>query len=221
MESFIDTFEHILGLNADTLAWWQLLLRAALIYGVGLGLVRIGKRRFMGTYTAFDMILGITVGALLASAAADSSLFLNAIGIVFALVVLHWVLAFVTYNWDVVEMVLIGDKQVIIEDGEVNEQNTRRTRISSSDIGQALRKAGVNDVKDVRIAYLERNGELSIVPRDDETQEEDEEPRNKEWQRDGEQRDSSGTAPSEQLGTPKILEIDVQEGVQKVVVELR
>ena len=231
MESFATTLEYILGLNGDALALWQLALRAVLLYAAGLALVRIGKRRFMGTYTAFDMILGITVGALLANAASDSDLFLNAIVIVFALAALHWVLSFVTYRWDWVEMLLIGGKEVIIENSKLQMEGMRRTRISKSDIGQALRKAGLEDVSEVKNAYLERNGELSIVPFEDEEQNEgrvqESRPASREDGGTSEEKErhrSESYAADDQAPSHRnaeIVEIEVQEGVQRVVVELR
>lgn len=213
MDAFFSSLEHVLGLNADTLGWWQLLLRAMLIYGVGLALVRIGKRRFMGTYTAFDVILGITIGALLASAAADSSLFINAIGLVFALVVLHWGLAFITYKWEAIGTLLLGQAEPIIEDGQLNEEASRSKRLSHLDIKQALRKAGVNNIEDVHSAHLERNGELSIVPRGGASEGE---------QREGER--VQGDKPrggNGQASAPRVVEVEVRDGVQKVIVELR
>ena len=238
MESFITALEYILGLSGDTLTWWQLALRAVLIYAAGLTLVRIGKRRFMGTYTAFDMVLGITVGALLANAAADSEVFLNAIAIVFGLAMLHWLLSFVTYRWDWIETFLIGRKEVIIENSKLRLEGMRRRRISKSDIGQALRKAGLESVDEVKSAYLERNGELSVVPFENETQNEGRKQEGRPADHDdspGDFPDDDGRAEEASAGQPdaggngragpnrsaQIVEIDVQEGVQRVVVELR
>ena len=233
MDSFVTTLEYVLGLNGDALALWQLALRAVLLYAAGLALVRIGKRRFMGTYTAFDMILGITVGALLANAASDSDLFINAIAIVFALAILHWVLSFVTYRWDWVEMLLIGEKEAIIENSKLQMEGMRRTRISKSDIGQAMRKAGLEDIGEVKSAYLERNGELSVVPFEDKEQNEgrkrtsrpaDGEEGDESKVEESRDRRSEGYAAGDRAPAPRtanVVEIDVEEGVQRVVLELR
>lgn len=220
------TVEQLLGLSGDGLLWWQLLLRALLIYVTGMTLVRAGKRRFMGTYTAFDVILGITVGALLSSAADDATVFLNAIVIVVVLVGLHWCSAFVTYKWDFMERLLTGKRYVIVDDGELNLQGMRKTRISTSTLRQALRKAGLEDLDLVKYAYLERNGEISIVPYSgsEESEAEDEDAPDRDdttpqsGKRGGSESQNGQAAPE---ARPRIVEMEVEDGVQKVIVEFK
>lgn len=43
-------------------------VRAALVEVIGVGLVRLGDQRFIGTCTAFDVIMGIMIGSLLSRA---------------------------------------------------------------------------------------------------------------------------------------------------------
>ncbi len=237
LEAIWTGIEHALGADAEAVTWWQLGLRTLIAYGVGLGLVRIGKRRFMGTYSSFDVIIGITVGALLASAVNDASMFLHAIVIALGLVALHWVLATATYYSDAVEHALIGRKEPIVEDGELQEEGMRRTRISTSDLEQALRMAGLEDLEKVKTVFLERNGNLSIVPyADEEADEADGEEANRDDARgddDDGARDertrnerTNGEArrdalPGDGRPAPRVIAVDVQDGVQRVVVELR
>lgn len=217
LESVIKSIEYALGVDVETVALWQLALRTLVIYGVGLALVRIGKRRFMGTYSAFDMVLGVTVGALLANAASDAKTLLNAIGLVFGLVVLHWVFAVVTYHWEIVEHILIGKKQTIVEEGELQEEGMRRSSISRSDVEQAARLAGLESLEAVKHAYLERNGTLSIVPYDDDEDKEDQDGPSSDGQT---AHDGAGRAPED--GTaPRVVAVDVHKGVQRVIIEVR
>ena len=55
----------VLGLGAESreLTAAQMALRAAVIYVVTVAMVRLGKKRFMGRSTAFDVILGIMLGS--------------------------------------------------------------------------------------------------------------------------------------------------------------
>ena len=52
------------GKEAWDLTAPQMAARAALIYAVALAIVRIGKKRFMGRATAFDVIVGIILGSI-------------------------------------------------------------------------------------------------------------------------------------------------------------
>ena len=50
-----------IGLESQQMEFWQMALRAAIVYAVTLAMVRLGKKRFMGKATAFDVILGIVL----------------------------------------------------------------------------------------------------------------------------------------------------------------
>ena len=114
----------------------------------------------------------------------------------------------------------------------------RNRRISKSDIGQALRKTGLESVDEVKHAYLERNGELSVVPFEEETQNEGRKNEDRPAHADESddafrarardapdheegQTEDSGDGPPAPPREAQIVEVDVQEGVQRVVVELR
>ena len=51
-------------MDQDVLTAWQMALRAVVVYVVGLALVRLGEKRFIGKFSAFDVIMGIMIAAL-------------------------------------------------------------------------------------------------------------------------------------------------------------
>ena len=51
------------GLEEGELGLVQMSLRAVVVYGATVAMVRLGKKRFMGRSTAFDVILGIMLGS--------------------------------------------------------------------------------------------------------------------------------------------------------------
>src|SRR3954454_23283480 len=53
-----------LGTQGKELGMGQMALRAVVLYVVTLLMVRLGKKRFMGQSTAFDVILGIMLGSI-------------------------------------------------------------------------------------------------------------------------------------------------------------
>ena len=57
-----------IGLESQQMEFWQMALRAVIVYAVTLAMVRLGKKRFMGKATAFDMILGIMLGSIVSRA---------------------------------------------------------------------------------------------------------------------------------------------------------
>jgi uncharacterized membrane protein YcaP (DUF421 family) len=201
--------DGLIGFGAEDLTFWHLLVRALLVYGAGLVLVRLGKRRFMGSYSAFDMVLGITVGALLATASASAGRFLNALILVFALVVIHWALAVATQRWAWLDRIVKGKTLDLVRDGQVLDDALRRTAFSKGDLIQAIRWQGVNDLGAIKQAVMERSGQVSIVQHGASASPT---PLEDAVERGQAERPSS---------SPSIVEVEVKDGVQRVVIEIR
>ncbi|HSH27021.1 MAG TPA: hypothetical protein VK972_04515, partial [Wenzhouxiangella sp.] len=83
----------VLGLDDNDLTVWQMAARAIVAYPVGIAFVRIGKKRFMGKFTAIDVIMGIIIGSILARVIIGNSPFFESLGEGLVLVLLHYLLA--------------------------------------------------------------------------------------------------------------------------------
>ena len=61
---------------------------------------------------------------------------------------------------------LVGQPAVLVSDGQLVEQNLRREGVSADEVTQALREHGIQDLKTVKLAVLEVDGTISVVPTD-------------------------------------------------------
>ena len=59
-----------------------------------------------------------------------------------------------------------GTPTLLINDGKLVTEHLRREGLDEDEILMAIREHGVADVKDVRMAVLETDGSISIVPAD-------------------------------------------------------
>jgi uncharacterized membrane protein YcaP (DUF421 family) len=60
-----------------------------------------------------------------------------------------------------------GRSDVLIREGQLDEQLATRNRLSKHDVLEDLRLHGnVRDIADVSLAVFERNGQISVVPRE-------------------------------------------------------
>jgi uncharacterized membrane protein YcaP (DUF421 family) len=81
-------------------------------------------------------------------------------------VMLHRVLAYWSRRSHAFGLLIKGQSDVIVEDGKVNEAAASRNRVSEHDLLEDLRLHGnVAEVRDVALAVLERNGQISVVRR--------------------------------------------------------
>ncbi len=145
---------------------WQLALRTVIVYGVALFLIRVAKRRFMGGFTTFDILLGFVVGSIMSRAITGAIRLIDMIVVVSILIALHWIIAAFTYKNDKVSEYVKNSARKLIEDGKIDEDAMEESKIGKNDLLQALReKGGVEKPEEVKSAYLERDGTITVIPR--------------------------------------------------------
>ena len=166
VESLWEGLRSLLGLDMEELGIGHMLIRAVVVYFVGLLLVRLGEKRFIGKHTAFDVILGIMLGSVLSRAITGSSPFFPTLGAALAMVVLHWLVAMLSFHSDWFGDWVKGTPRQLIANGEIQWEVMRKSHISRLDLITALRtNAKLSDPSEVKEAYLERNGDISVIPR--------------------------------------------------------
>ena len=60
---------------------------------------------------------------------------------------------------------LVGGPVVLVHDGRVLHDHLRRVRMTEADVQAAARKRGYDNLDDVRLAVLEVNGQVGVVPK--------------------------------------------------------
>jgi uncharacterized membrane protein YcaP (DUF421 family) len=143
----------------------QAVARAVVVYVVGLAVVRVGKSRGIGRITPLDVLLGFVLGSLLSRGITGSASLSGTVSASAALVAVHWVLTWLACRWHWFGDLVKGHADVIVENGKLLLENMLRHHISTHDLDEALRLKGVDDVTQVRRAYKERNGEVSVLTR--------------------------------------------------------
>jgi uncharacterized membrane protein YcaP (DUF421 family) len=168
MPTVVAYFEALLGLGREAarLTFLQISLRGLIVFMAALVIVRCGDRRFLTQKTAFDAVLGFILASMLARAVNGTGAFFPTIGGGFVLVILHRILAYWSRRSHALGVLIKGRSDVVVKDGIFDERAARRNRLSEHDLMEDLRLNGnVADVRDVSLAVLERNGQVSVVRR--------------------------------------------------------
>lgn len=146
------------------LAFSQVAARAAVVYLLGLMLVRIGKSRFHGRPSAIDVVLGFILGSLLSRGITGAASISETLIASSVLVALHWGATAAACRWHFVGTLVKGKSKLVVEDGHFIRENMLSSHISEHDIYEAMRlAANINDLSLVQAAYKERSGLISIV----------------------------------------------------------
>lgn len=167
MESLWTGINWSLGLEADHLAAWQMALRAVLVYVIGIALVRLGEKRFIGKFAAFDVIVGIMIGSILSRAITTAPDFFPTLAAAFSLVLVHYVFAALAYHTQWFGDLVKGTARTLVIDGRIQWDAMSAGHISEKDLRSALREnAKVEDLGKVKLARLERSGNISVILED-------------------------------------------------------
>jgi len=153
-----------LGLEAEDLESRHMAVRAVVVFVFAVVIVRLGKKRFIGENTAFDVILGVMLGSIVSRAITGQSPFVPTLVAAVVLVGLHWFFSQIAVRWDGFGTLIKGSARTLVRDGEVDWKAMKRGNISENDLLEALRlKASLSGWEQVSEARLERNGEISII----------------------------------------------------------
>ena len=160
-----DALYAIIGPDRQDLTWSQMCARATIVFLFGLALVRAAGKRVFGKWTAIDIVLSIIIGSNLSRALTGNAPFVETLLATILLVALHSVLIAVGVRWSGLGRLLKGRGVKLVSEGQADEHAMRKHGIGEHDLEEALRAAGTEDISEVRSAYLERSGDISVLKR--------------------------------------------------------
>jgi uncharacterized membrane protein YcaP (DUF421 family) len=167
LQALWNQLQTLLGLELDVndVNALQMALRTIIIYAFTLAIVRLGSKRFLSKASAFDFIVGIMLGSVMSRAINGSAPFFPTLVGGVVLIGMHWLLAMLAYYIDWFGPFVKGHPVLLIKDGQIQEQGMRRGGLSTHDLTQAIRlDTNQTDPSKIKLAYLERDGSISVIP---------------------------------------------------------
>lgn len=152
-----------IGPDTNAITWWQMSVRAVIIFAYGILLVRFAGKRTFGKYSAFDIVLAIIIGSNLSRTLTASAPFLQTLAAATVLALLHFSLGRLAIRWRWLGRIIKGSPRQIILDGKLDDTAMKKGELSHGDLQEALRLHGCEEIKGIKAAWLERNGGISII----------------------------------------------------------
>mgnify|MGYP001126562439 CR=1 FL=1 len=146
---------------------WSIVARTAIVYAALLIGLRLTGKRELGQMTPFDLVLILLVANAVQNAMVGSDTSVTG-GLIAAgvLIVGNYGLAQARERLAWLRRAVEGTPTLLINDGKFVQEHLRREGLDEDEVLMAIRERGVMDVKDVRMAVLEVDGSISIVPAD-------------------------------------------------------
>ena len=146
---------------------WSIVARTAMVYLALLVGLRLAGKRELGQMTPFDLVVILLIANAVQNAMVgpDTSVTggLIAAGV---LIVGNYGVAQARERLRWLRRAVEGMPTLLINDGQFVREHLRREGLDEEDVLMAIREHGVAGVKDVRMAVLETDGSISIVPAD-------------------------------------------------------
>jgi len=153
-----------------TTPWWEIILRTAVVYVVVLLLLRIAGKRELGQMSAVDLVVILVIANAVQNAmtGGDNSL-IGGIIAASTLVAMNLAFSRVANRLPFLEHLFTSEPTLLCDDGKLIARNLARENVTREEIEMAAREHGIDDLAKVQAAILERDGSISIIPREGQT----------------------------------------------------
>lgn len=166
MDTLTHTLDSWLGLSQQPhdLSLVQMSLRALVVFAAALPLLRLAHKRFFAARNALDVLLTFILASTLARAINGAAAFWPTLGVCYVLVLVHSGLTWLAGRWHAFGRLMKGNTVELVRDGHIDAEAMRAHHITKHDLEEDLRANGaLVDVRQARVAVLERSGEISVV----------------------------------------------------------
>jgi uncharacterized membrane protein YcaP (DUF421 family) len=137
--------------------------RAAAVYVLLLIVVRFLGKRTIGNFSAFDLIVALMLGEVVDEIIYGDVRFIQGTVAIVTLSALAVADSWASYRSRWIQALVEGTPTVIVRDGEFVRDGMKTERLNERDVLAMLRLHNVRDVREVQLATLETDGELSVL----------------------------------------------------------
>src|SRR5215475_14811046 len=166
MNTFSQSLQMLLGLGVEPkqLTFLQVSVRGVVVFIAALIMVRLSTKRSLAERTAFDAVLVVIIGSMLARVINGSEAFFPTLGTGFVLVLLHRLAGLAAYYSHTFGILVKGEPAMLVQNGRIQRKNMFWNHISKHDLEEDMRlEAKSDDLSKIQIARLERSGDISFI----------------------------------------------------------
>lgn len=149
--------------------WQELGMTAArglLVYVVMLIVIRVLGKRTVGNFTAFDLLVALMLGEVVDEVIYGDVTIAQGMVAIVVVALAKYLTSWLTYWNHGFNRILEGSPTEIVRNGELVRKGMRAELMNEQEVYAALRLQGVSDVREVKSAIMEVDGEVSVIRED-------------------------------------------------------
>lgn len=141
----------------------ELIVRGSVLYLCILIFMRFMPRRTGGELATMDLIFVVLIADAASNALGDYTTVADGIVLITTLMTWNYVINAVSYYSPFIERLVSSPPLQIVRDGRILHRNMRREFITEEELMGHLREHGIDDINDVKVAYVEGEGKISAI----------------------------------------------------------
>lgn len=142
----------------------ELMLRGTLVYWLLFCIFRFVLRRDVGAVGIADILLLVVIADAAQNAMSGGYRTVSEGAIlVLTIVAWNWLLDLLSFRFPAVRRFAQPDRLTLIRAGVPQRHNLRREFITLEELEEKLREQGIEKMADVKAAYLEGDGQISVI----------------------------------------------------------
>jgi uncharacterized membrane protein YcaP (DUF421 family) len=142
----------------------RVVVLGSVAYAVMVLVLRISGKRTLAKLSAFDLVITVALGSVLATIALSSDVALiEGVAAIALLVAAQWTVSWASVRVSFARRLVRSEARVVF-DGHFDDTTLAKSRLTRGEIFQAIRASGCGDLEMVAAVVLESDGSLSVVP---------------------------------------------------------
>lgn len=143
---------------------FTVLLSGLFAYLAIVTLLHVSGKRSLSKLNAFDFIVTIALGSILASTLlSPTTSVTEGIAGMLALLVLQFAVTFISARWHGFAKLVRSEPKLVLCDGKFLDHALKRERVTRDEILAAIRKKGHGRVEDIAAVVMESDGSFSVM----------------------------------------------------------
>lgn len=147
---------------------WGDLLRVAVVgvlaYAGLIIILRISGKRTLAKMNAFDLVVTVSLGSILAATLLNKSISLTeGLTAYVVLILLQFMISFTTSRVPAFRRIVKAQPRLLCYEGQMLEDAMCKERVTPGEVLAKIRENGQNDIRDVKAVILETDGSLSVL----------------------------------------------------------
>jgi len=140
------------------------MLRGTLVYWLLFLIFRFVLRRDVGAVGIADILLLVIVADAAQNAMSGGyDTFTEGAILVLTIVGWNWLLDYLSWRFEIVRRFASPQRLTLISRGVPQRRNMRREFITMDELHEKLREQGIEKMSEVKAAYLEGDGQISVI----------------------------------------------------------